>query len=94
MPSNRYRNTCGKLIRGNRIKLAWTQDDLAAKLQLAGLSHIDRVSLAKIESNIRSVYDYELVIIADVFKISLEEIVPKAATVRANLQKLLPKKGS
>ena len=41
-----------------------TQDQLAARLQLAGLHSLDRVGVAKIESQLRSVFDYELVVIA------------------------------
>lgn len=62
---------------------------LAAKLQLLGLSYIDRVSVAKIEGSIRSIYDYELAIIASVLSIELSQLVPSFREVRKNIPKLL-----
>ena len=35
-----------------------TQDQFGARLQLAGLHTLDRVGVAKIESQLRSVFDF------------------------------------
>lgn len=84
--SQRFRNILGPNIRKWRKKAGLSQDDLAAKLQLAGLENIDRVAVAKIESQIRSLFDYELIVIRTVLKISPEELlaVPDR-NLRANL---------
>ena len=62
-----------------------TQEELATKLQLAGLD-LDRIAVAKIESRIRSVYDYELAMIAHLLAVPADELLPKSSP----LTKLLP----
>ena len=57
-------------------KKGQTQDPLAARLQLAGLRTCDRVAVAKIESQIRSVYDYERSVLAGVLSVSVDEPSP------------------
>ena len=51
-----------------------TQEQLAARLGSAGLHHFDRVTVAKIEGQIRSVFDYELAVIADVLRVELGDL--------------------
>ena len=46
-----------------------TQEQLAALLGTAGLHNFDRVTVAKVEGQIRSVFDYELAIIARILKV-------------------------
>lgn len=63
-------------ISGDRIHQARTaqrlsQDALAAKLQLAGLS-IGREAVSRIETGLRFVTDYELVIFARVLGVTIE----------------------
>lgn len=66
-----------------------SQDDLAARLQLAGLENIDRVAVAKIESQIRSLFDYELIVMGSVLKVSPEEFFTISdRSLRANLPTL------
>ena len=48
-----------------------TQEELATKLQLAGLD-LDRIAVAKIEARIRSVFDYELAVIAHLLAVTKE----------------------
>jgi len=87
--SQRFRNILGPNIRKWRKKAGLSQDDLAARLQLAGLENIDRVAVAKIESQIRSLFDYELIVIRAVLKISPEEFVAVPdRSLRANLPTL------
>jgi transcriptional regulator with XRE-family HTH domain len=57
--SRRYRNCIGPRVRELRMSKSLTQDQLAARLQLAGLHTLDRVGVAKIESQLRSVFDFE-----------------------------------
>lgn len=86
----RFRNITGPLIRVEREGLGLTQSDFAAKLQLAGLAHIDRGCLSKIEAGTRSVYDYELAIIAEVLGITTGSLFPQVKNIKKSLNDLIP----
>lgn len=73
--ARRFRNILGPKIRELRMKAGLSQDDLAARLQLAGLENFDRVIVAKIEAQIRSIYEYELIVLGTVLKVSAEELL-------------------
>jgi hypothetical protein len=47
-----------------------TQDQLAGRLAVAGVA-LDRVTVAKIESGLRCVYDYEVVAFADALQVDV-----------------------
>lgn len=64
-----------------------TQDELAARLQLSGLDHLDRVAVAKIESQIRSVYDFEVIVLANALKVTVAELM---AVGPQEMEKALP----
>ena len=81
----RFRNAVGPLIRKYRCLRNLTQDGLATKVQLAGLD-MDRAAVAKIEARIRSVYDYEMIVIARVLKIPPGKLAP----VDDELKQILP----
>ena len=66
-----------------------TQEQLAAKLQLAGLHSADRVTVAKIESRIRSVFDYELVMIAKVLGTDPASLMPAPEKLKKDLDALI-----
>jgi len=85
--ARRFRNLIGPRIREFREKMGLTQDQLAARLQNAGLENFDRVVVAKIESQIRSVYDFEVIILANVLKRELREIL---GFTHAEVKKALP----
>ena len=53
------KNICGERIHEARCRLRMTQSDLAAKLQLAGIT-MERNSISRIEIGTRFVADYEL----------------------------------
>lgn len=89
MSPNRFRNAVGENIREKRLSLGWTQDVFAAKLQRAGLSNFDRVTVAKIESQIRSVFDYELALIAHVLKTPCDTLLASPANIKAVLPRLI-----
>ena len=61
---NGRKNLCGDRIREARAKRKVTQDELAARLQVAGVT-LERNSISRIESGDRFVADFELVIIAE-----------------------------
>ncbi len=66
-----------------------TQEELAAKLQLAGLHSVDRVTVAKIESQIRSVFDYELAVISKVLGTDQASLMPTPEQLKCELQSLI-----
>jgi len=85
--ARRFRNIAGPKIRQSRSEQGWTQEQMVAKLQLAGLE-LDRVGLAKIESQIRSLLDFELVVIAEVLGVTLNELLPSADDIYDELDDL------
>ncbi len=56
---NGKKNICGERIHEARCKLRLTQSDLAAKMQISGIT-IERDSISRIEIGTRFVADYEL----------------------------------
>ncbi len=84
----RFRNTVGPAVRRLRVERDWTQDQLAARLALAGLQNADRVWIAKIESQIRSVFDYELVVIAAELGVKTDDLLPTQKELKRDLQAL------
>ena len=84
----RFRNSIGPQLRRLRTEMGLTQDAFAGKLQRAGLD-MDRTAVAKIEIQLRSVFDYELAMIARVLKVSTDELLPNAASLDLVLPDLL-----
>ncbi len=70
-------NLIGRKVGQLRYQRGWTQDMLAAKLQLGGWM-ISRSSISRMESEQKPVYDFQLFIIADVFKVEMTTLLPKA----------------
>jgi len=87
--ARRFRNCIGPRVRRLRIDRGWTQDNLAAKLQLAGLQGFDRVVVAKIESQLRSVFDYEAAVIARVLGVTLDDLLPGKSVLDKDLEDLV-----
>ncbi len=85
----RFRNCVGPGLRRLRMARELTQDQLAAKLQLAGLATWDRVAVAKVESRIRSVFDFELAVICEVLGVAASELLPPSRVLRRELDDLL-----
>jgi transcriptional regulator with XRE-family HTH domain len=74
-------NMIGPQVRRLRYQRAWSQETLAEKLQLLGWD-IGRVSLAKIESRLVHVEEYELLYFARAFNVRLDEVFPPMDTGR------------
>lgn len=70
------KNICGERVREARIKNKLSQADLAAKLQVNGIT-IERDSISRIEIGTRFVADYELMMLADIFGVSVEWLLGK-----------------
>jgi len=65
------KNLCGNRVREARARLNITQADLAARLQIAGVT-MERDSVSRIEIGTRFVTDYELSVLSDVLDVSVE----------------------
>lgn len=71
----RHLNLVGPQIRKLRYKCGWSQNDLSIKLQLAGWD-ITRSTVAKIESRLIWVGDWQLFYFTRVLKVDLCELFP------------------
>lgn len=78
-------NLVGPQVRKFRTEKVWTQETLAAKLQVEGWD-VSRESLAKLESQFRRVPDCELLFLAKVLGVDLQNLFP----ARVDLKKLDP----
>ena len=67
-------NLCGEKVASLRLNLGIFQRALAEKFQIAGLD-IDKNAVQRIECGKRFVTDIELKVIAEVFKISVDELL-------------------
>lgn len=65
-------NVCGPKIREGREKRRWSQADLAKQLQIAGWD-IDPATLNRIEKQRRTLTDIELLLIAGVLQMRLQQ---------------------
>lgn len=64
------KNICGDRIRESRVIQRMSQSDLAAKMQIAGIT-IERDSISRIEIGTRFIADYELKTFAEVLKVDI-----------------------
>lgn len=67
-------NICGKNIMVLRKNLKLSQRQLAEKMQLIGID-IDKNAIQRIECGKRFVTDIEIVAFADIFNISIEDLL-------------------
>ena len=65
------KNICGERIRQARVILKISQSELAARMQVEGIT-IERDSISRIEIGTRFVADYELMIFAKVLKADIK----------------------
>ena len=67
-------NLVGAKVERLRQKNGMRQKELLAQLQVRGVS-INASALSKLEGQVRTVTDYELVAIADVFGLTVDELL-------------------
>ena len=70
------RNIAGARVEQRRKAIGMKQKDLLTQLQIRGVE-LTASGLSKLEGQIRSVCDYELVAIADVLGVSINWLVGK-----------------
>ena len=70
------KNIIGKQVKKLRLEQKFTQKQLAEKLQLNGYE-FDGLTILRIEKGIRFVPDYEVAALAEVFKVTLDELMKK-----------------
>lgn len=70
------RNISGERIRQRRTTLRLSQADLAARMQVRGVT-IEREAISKIETGDRFVTDYEFIVFAEVLGVSMEWLAGK-----------------
>lgn len=73
-------NLCGERIRLARAKNRITQSDLAARMQVAGIT-LERDSISRIEIGTRFVADYELKAFSEVLGVSMEWLTEENETL-------------
>lgn len=73
-------NLCGERIRLARAKNRITQSDLAARMQVAGIT-LERDSISRIEIGTRFVTDYELKVFTEVLGVSMEWLTEENETL-------------
>ena len=71
------KNLCGNRVNEARARLNITQTDLAARLQVAGIT-MERDSVSRIEIGTRFVTDYELAVLAKILGVSMEWLTENA----------------
>ncbi len=77
MPKNKQ-NAVGPQVRRLRMAAAWSQETLAAKLQMAGWD-LSRAGLSKIEAGLRRVTDAETWQLARVLGCRIDDLFPDNA---------------
>lgn len=65
------KNLCGNRVKEARARWNMTQADLAARLQIEGIT-MEQDSVSRIEIGTRFVTDYELAVLAKVLGVSMD----------------------
>ncbi|MEG1563339.1 MAG: helix-turn-helix transcriptional regulator [Bacteroides sp.] len=66
---NGRKDISGERIRQLRVTQKMTQEQFAAKMQVAGVT-IERDSVSRIEKGTRFVPDYEIIVVSRIFNVS------------------------
>ncbi|MCD8242087.1 MAG: helix-turn-helix domain-containing protein [Lachnospiraceae bacterium] len=67
-------NASGAQIKRLREEAGWSQEQLAARTQLAGLN-LNQKAISRIETGERVIPDYELLYFSEIFQVSVETLL-------------------
>lgn len=67
-------NLCGIRVKQARTRLKWSQEQLAAQIQLTGLDITQR-AISRIETGDRVVPDYELIHLSKALDVSIQYLL-------------------
>ncbi len=81
-------NVVGPQVRKLRLRKGWTQDRLAAKLQLLGWD-LSRESVTRLENQARRVPDLELFALAKALGVRADDLLPRS--LRPKIRELCAK---
>lgn len=87
------KNIVGPEIRRLRAKMSITQPMLVARCQLVGWN-ISRETIAKIESQIRWVADFEMIAFSKAFGIPVSDLWPQAEQISTAMDRFLRSSGT
>ena len=90
-------NIIGPKVSWHRNRIGWSQDMLAAKLQILGMEKVSRAKVSKIEAQIIWVSDGDLYYLAEVLNVSLHDLFPESLRdpkVLANNMRILRERRS
>lgn len=76
MKSNKYKeklNFLGSVIAAKRKEMKMSQNTLASKMQLKGVN-IGKNDISKLETQNRTIKDYELIALKDILNIDLNKV--------------------
>lgn len=76
------KNLCGDRIQIERLKKRMTQMELAAKIQLQGIT-LERDSISRIEIGTRFVTYYELKLFAKVLNVTVDDLLEEDDTMES-----------
>ncbi len=71
---NEMHNITGQRIKELRIQRGLTQEQLAAKMQTAGIQ-INQKAISRIESGDRIITDYELMCLTEILRVSINQLL-------------------
>ncbi|MCE9588146.1 MAG: helix-turn-helix transcriptional regulator [Chthoniobacterales bacterium] len=71
-------NIIGPKVSWHRNRIGWSQDMLAAKLQILGMEKVSRAKVSKIEAQIIWVSDSDIYYLAEVLNVGLHDLFPEA----------------
>lgn len=87
----KYLNVIGPQVRRLRVKKGWSQEFFAIKLQIIGMEHATQKKVYRIESREVWVSDDDILFMARVLKVQLEELYPPSILCAGRLYEAICK---
>jgi transcriptional regulator with XRE-family HTH domain len=81
----RHVNIIGPQVRRLRNQRGWSQDDLAIKLQRAGMEDATRSNVSKLEARLIRAIDEDMLYLARALRVELGELYPESVRLALDL---------